>query len=271
MEKKYKIYDCVTFFQENLHMELRLNILKDVVDKFIVCESTYDHRGNPKKINFSKNDYPELLNKIEHIVIEEKFPQRNNPWKNQALQREYILKELGDLKENDYFMFSDPDEIPNPMSIKNLKLEKKFGIFFQNIYSYKLNILNKNESPWEGTRICKKKDLKSVDWLRHKVLSKNMKYPFWRIDKEKNIQIINNGGWHFSYLLTPEQIAKKFKSLAETSWDNDKYLNLEYIKKKIEEKKDLFNRGHAYEYVKIDENYPDYITKNLEKYKEWIA
>ena len=232
MKKKQKIYDCVTFFQENLHMELRINILKDVVDKFIVCESIYDHRGNKKKINFKKNNFLELGNKIEHIILEEKFPEKNDPWKNQAMQREYIFKALGDLEDDDYFMFSDPDEIPNPESIKNLNLQKKFGIFFQNIYSYKFNILNKNESPWEGTRVCKKKNLKSIDWLRQKVLSKNMKYPFWRIDKEKNIQVINDGGWHFSYLLTPEQIATKFKSLAETRWDNDKYLNLEYIKKK---------------------------------------
>ena len=50
---KNKIFDCVTFFQENLQMELRFNILKEVVDKFVVCESIYDHRGREKKINFS--------------------------------------------------------------------------------------------------------------------------------------------------------------------------------------------------------------------------
>ena len=269
MEKKV-IYDCVTFFQENLHMELRINILKDIVDRFVVCESVFDHRGNKKKINFSKYNYPEFVNKIDHIVIEEKFSKNNNPWKNQAIQREHIFKALGDLKDNDYFMFSDPDEIPNPDTLKNLNLEKKFGIFFQNIYTYKFNILNRKESPWEGTRICKKKDLKSVDWLRHKVLSKNLKYPFWRIDKEKSIQIIKDGGWHFSYLLTPEEITTKFKSLAETSWDNDKFINLEYIKKQIKEKKDLFNRGHTYEQVKINEKYPKYILQNLEKFKKWI-
>ena len=136
------------------------------------------------------------------------------------------------MSEDDYIMFSDPDEIPNPKILKNLNLKKKYGIFSQKIFSYKLNLLNPNETPWEGTRICKKKDLKSIDWLRHKVLKKNLKYPFWRFDKEKNIQIIEDGGWHFSYLLKPEEIAKKFKSLAEVSWDNEKYSNLDVIKKK---------------------------------------
>tara|TARA_A100001015_G_scaffold255718_1_gene297349 strand:+ start:643 stop:1149 length:507 start_codon:yes stop_codon:yes gene_type:complete len=167
-------------------------------------------------------------------------------------------------------MFSDPDEIPNPLKLKDFKLKKKFGIFFQKMFTYKMNLFNKYETPWEGTRISKKKDLKSIDWLRHKVLFKNLKYGFWRIDKEKNIEIIDDGGWHFNYLLRPDEISKKFKSLAETSWDNKKYYDEKTIKEKIEKKIDLFNRGHIFEHKEIDESYPDYIKNNLEKYKEWI-
>ena len=84
----------------------------------------------------------------------------------------------------------------------------------QNMYTYKLNIFNQFESPWEGTRICKKKNLKSIDWLRQKVIAKNLKHPFWRVDKEKNIELIQDGGWHFNYLLTPKQISKKLKKLS---------------------------------------------------------
>ena len=140
----------------------------------------------------------------------------------------------------------------------------------QKMYTYKLNIYNQYESPWEGTRICKKIDLKSVDWLRQKVVKKNLKYPFWRLDKERSIQIINNGGWHFNYLLKPESIAKKLKSLAETKWDNTQYHDVENIRNKINQKKDLFNRGHVYEVVDIDKSYPDFILKNRERLKEWI-
>ncbi len=265
-----KLYDCVTFFQENLHMELRFAILNDVVDKFIVCESIYDHRGREKKINFSKKNFPELEQKIEHIVIEKKFPKKNTPWQNQSWQREFIFEGLKDADSEDLIMFSDPDEIPNPRKLKKMILEKDFGIFFQNMYTYKLNLFNKYESPWEGTRICKKKNLKSIDWLRHKVLSKNLKYGFWRFDKEKNIQIIKDGGWHFNYLLKPEEIAKKFKSLAETSWDKEEFFNEENIRKKINQRKDLFNRGHFFEKVEIDKSYPKYLQDNRKKYLEWI-
>ena len=267
---KSKIFDCVTFFQENLQMELRFNILNQVVDKFVVCESIYDHRGKEKKINFIKENFPSFSDKIEHIIIKKKFPKNNTPWQNQSWQREFIFDGLKNCNSNDLIMFSDPDEIPNPEKIKSLNLNKKFGIFFQKMYTYKLNLFNKHESPWEGTRICKKKDLKSIDWLRHKVLAKNLKYNFWRLDKEKSIQIINEGGWHFNYLLKPKEISRKFKSLAETSWDQEKYFNEDNIKKKIREQKDLFNRGHYFIKVNLDESYPHYILENKERYKEWI-
>ena len=138
------------------------------------------------------------------------------------------------------------------------------------MFTYKINLFNKYETPWEGTRICKKKNLKSIDWLRQKVVSKNLKYGFWRFDKEKNIEIIKDGGWHFNYLLEPKDITKKFKSLAETNWDKEKYYNEEAIKDKIKNKEDLFERGHKFEYVSIDESYPDYLRKNQNKYLKWI-
>ena len=273
---KKKIFDCVTFFQENLQMELRFNILNDVVDKFVVCESAYDHRGREKKINFSKDKYPEIISKIEHIIITKKFPEKNTPWQNQSWQREYILEGIKDADKNDLIMFSDPDEIPNPEKLKNFNPRKKYSIFLQNMYTYKLNIFNKYESPWEGTRVCKKKDLSSVDWLRDKVLAKNLKYPFWRIDKEKNIDLIEDGGWHFNYLLKPEQISKKLKSLAAIQWDwgekltKEEFFSINNIEEKISSKKDLFNRGHNYQKITIDESFPQFIRDNLDKYKNWL-
>ncbi len=265
-----KIFDCVTFFQENLQMELRFSILNDVVDKFVICESIYDHRGKTKNINFSKNNFEKFNDKIEHIIIEKEFPKNNSPWQNQAWQREFIFDGIKDASQEDLIMFSDPDEIPNPEKLKDFELKKKYGIFFQKMYTYKINLFNKYESPWEGTRICKKKNLKSIDWLRHKVLHKNLKYGFWRIDKEKNIEIINDGGWHFNYLLKPKEISKKFRSLAETSWDQEKYYNEKNIEEKIKQKRDLFNRGHVFEQVNIDNSFPQYIRVNQDKYSDWI-
>ena len=263
-----KIIDCVTFFNENFIFDLRYKILEKFVDQFVVCESRYDHKGKKKKLNFEIQKYEKK--KINYIVLEKEFPVTNNAWQNQAFQRDYMLKALNYLDENDYIFFSDPDEIIKPKFLQDFNLKKKYGIFLQKCFNFKFNLFNPHETPWEGTRVCKKKNLKSIDWLRQKVLSKNIKYGFWRFDKEKNIQIINDGGWHFNYLLKVEEIAKKFKSLAETSWDKEEFFNENNIREKINQKKDLFNRGHIFERVEIDKSYPKYLQENKKRYHEWI-
>ena len=182
----------------------------------------------------------------------------------------FIFNGLKNAKPEDYIMFSDPDEIPRPEILANLKLNKKFGIFLQKMFCYKLNIYNPHESLWEGSRICFKKNLKSIDFLRQKVLKKNIRYPFWRIDKEKNIQLIDNGGWHFNYLSEPEKISKKLKTFAHTEYNKDAFTNIDVIKKNIYEMRDLFNRGHQYYKVQLDNTYPDYILNNQNKFYKWI-
>ena len=157
-----KIFDCITFFNENFITNLRFEILHKQVDYFIICESNYDHRGNKKKLNF-KLINNRFKNKIIYLILQEPFKMKNNEWQNQATQREYLFDGLKMADADDYIMFSDPDEIPNPEVLKNFKLLKKYGVFLQKMYCYKFNLYNDHESPWEGTRICKKKNLKSID------------------------------------------------------------------------------------------------------------
>ena len=101
-------------------------------------------------------------------------------------------------EQEDYIFFSDPDEIPRPEILINFELKKKYGIFMQKCFNYKFNLYNSHESPWEGTRVCKKKNLKSIDFMRQKIKSKNLKYNFLRIDKEKSIELFDEAGWHFN-------------------------------------------------------------------------
>ena len=264
-----KIFDCITFFDNNFIFNLRYNILHNYVDYFVICESKFDHRGRPKKINFKKSDEYDS-NKIKHFVLEKPFPQNTNIWENQAIQREFLLENISFASSEDYIFFSDPDEIPKPEILKNFKLKKKFGIFMQNCFNYKLNLFNKYETPWEGTRVCKKKDLKSVDFMRQKIKSKNLKYNFFRFDKEKNIQIFDNAGWHFNNILSPQEISKKLKTFAHSEFASEKFSSIQIIEQKIKNKIDLFDRGHKYEVVAIDDSFPEYLIKNINKFKNFI-
>ena len=266
---KNKIFDCITFFDNNFMFDFRYNILKNYVDYFIICESKFDHKGNKKKINFIKNKEYDF-NKVKYFVLNEPFPTDNNVWSNQAIQREFLLNCTDIAEPEDYIFFSDPDEIPRPEILINFELKKKYGIFKQKCFNFKFNLFNHYESPWEGTRVAKKKNLKSIDFMRQKIKSKNLDYSFLRFDKEKSIQIFDNAGWHFNNILSPDEISLKLKTFAHTEFQDEKFSSSSVIKNKIEKKLDLFGRGHVYKSVKIDNSFPEYLLKNIDKYSKWI-
>ena len=149
-------------------------------------------------------------------------------------------------------------------------MNHKLGIFMQQFFVYKLNIFNHYETPWEGSRICKKKNLKSFTFLRKKILKKNLNKSFWKFYIEKDIKIINNGGWHFNNLYSVETISKKLKVFPHQEFNSSEFSNIDAIKKKISNLEDLFARGHQYKKIEINQSYPEYLIKNLEKYKNYI-
>ena len=263
-----KIFDCITFFDNNLMFDLRYNILNNYVDQFVICESLYDHTGKKKKKNFFwKKEYSKK--KIIYILMKYPFPKKNNRWENQAIQRDYLLKKLKFATSDDYIFFSDPDEIIRPEKLKNFKLKKKYGIFLQDFFNYKFNLFNRYESPWEGTRVAKKKDLKSIDFMRQKVLSKNLK-KFFKFNIEKNIEIIKNGGWHFNNIMNPKTISIKLKTFAHSEFSGKRFSSHKIIMEKIKKKKDLFERGHVYKKVKLDKDFPKFLIDNKKRYKKFI-
>ena len=121
---KDKIFDCITFYDENLITNARIEILNKYVDYFVICESRYDHKGNRKEINFNLKN-KQFEKKVRHLIIEKNFPDISNGWKVEEFQREYILNGLKDASGNDFILYSDSDEIPNPALLKDVNLKKK--------------------------------------------------------------------------------------------------------------------------------------------------
>ena len=291
-----RIYDCITYFDEDILLNFRLNCLNKYVDKFIVAEASYTHGGNKKKINFNINDYPSFKKKIHHIVIRKKpknlrLPENNfkriNSIARIDFQRQAILKYLKQTNSSkeDIVIYSDSDEIPNLKNINLYDLKEKVLFFKQRLYYYKLNLELKSVN-WYGSRACKIKNLKSISWLRN---LKPKKYSWYRIDtffknnKERNIKIIKNGGWHFSQLMKPKQI--QFKFLNDEHHDEYELNQIQY--KQIEEmvKKKYIIYDHSADQKELKKKFnnkifltqvtlsklPDYIKKKFEKYKNWIS
>ena len=106
--------------------------------------------------------------------------------------------------------------------------------------------------------------------MRMKVKTKNLNYPFWRIDKEKSIEIFEDSGWHFHNIMSAEEISTKLKSFAHIEFGDETFSSPDIINKKINEKVDLYNRGHKYEKKELIEGFPEYLKKNKEKYKKFL-
>ena len=156
-----------------------------------------------------------------------------------------------------------------------LKKKKKYAVFKQKHFYYKLNLQSENNPYWFGSRICIKKYLKSPQWLRN---LKFKKRPFWRIDKFRLNNILENGGWHFCNLKNADQLLYKYKNLCETNDPyhfkekiEEKFLNVNEIKKRIDNYDDIIGRQDNFKKISLDESYPDYILQRKEELKDWIV
>ena len=263
------IYDCFQYFDEDHMVDLRLNILNKYVDFFVISESTKTHQGKDKQINFDIKKFSKFKDKIKFIVAdyskEIKFKKHvggESPIEQH--QRNFLINGVKNASPDDLIILSDSDEIPDLSKLNSINENKKFIAFSQQMFMYKINLQNLNESDWIGSRIVKKKYISTMQNLRN---LKFKKYPFWRIDK-RNLQIIK-GGWHFSYLQTPSQILNKIKSFSHGEFNNNN-INEKNIEEKILKNEDIFNRGINLKKIDLDENYPQYILENKDKFIKWI-
>ena len=287
------------FFDEEMILDLRLNIMSKYVDKFIINEATYMHSGKPKKLIFDINNFSKFKDKIIYNVVD-KQPQHiepinknddqntknskliNNSNKREHYQREMAQEIINKADDDDIILINDIDEIPNLESINFKKEKNKIIIFKQKIYYYKFNLHYENIL-WHGTRACKKSNFVSPQWLRD---IKHKKYPIWRFDtlfskkKYNNIHYVNNGGWHFTNIKSPENLEKKFSNFLHHLEFEESKLGIENIKKMIKEKRILYDldvdqrtfkwKGDKkLKKVNFDEM-PDYLTENKNKYSNWL-
>ena len=289
-----KIIDTTTYFEEELMMNLRFNILNNYVDKFIVSEARFTHSGHEKDIKFNKKNFPKFEDKIIHIILDNEpeniikkkqlsnLEMRTNSVIRIKSQRDFILKHLSSYSQEDYLIHSDNDEIPNLKNFDLKKNNKKYVIFNQKMYYYKFNLSLPNLN-WFGSKACKIKNLKSIDTLRS---IKNKKYSFYRVDtffsdlKHQNLHIVENGGWHFSNLKNLEELERKYLN----DENHAEYEAQGFTKNKIIEnlknktidynhsaKKDASNRFQSTKLEKVNLNtLPEFILSNLDQYQDWI-
>ena len=294
-----KIFDCFMYFDEDIILDVRLNTLNEIIDYFVIVESKFTHKGERRNLKFDLNNFPRFKDKIIYLVYENEPLEVKNIKKNDSEnekstksifnaiyrengQRNFITEGLKNADDDDFVLISDVDEIPNLQEINLSSFKEKLIFFNQEMFYYKFDLILPNFN-WVGTRSCKKKYLKSPQWLRN---IKVRNYPFYRLDtlfsktRYSKIKFINNGGWHFTNLKSPEKIRYKLQSYLHHIEFEINPLTTEEIRNLIKNKKAIYDLtidkrnkkiGDGNKLEKYDLNkLPSYIKNNLDKFKEWI-
>lgn len=280
-----KKYDIFIFFNELDLLEMRLNILNDHVDYFVIVEATETFTGSAKKLFFEENKdrFEKFNHKIIHHVIRDmprdkddlrqrlldpaltdtdkkilrdtldatSIPDGQNQWLREFYQKESMKKPLVHLSDDDICFISDLDEIWNPDIRIDFTSDAIFK-FRQHMYAYYLN--NRSSEAWEGTYATKYKNIRNNSLNRLDTPSET-KYTY-----------LENGGWHFTNMGGAEQIKKKLESYGHQEFNNIFVKML--IKYRIFMNKDFVGRDFKFW---IDEKgLPKYILENKSAYKKFF-
>lgn len=253
------IYDCFLFNNELDILEIRLNELSEVVDKFVLVESTVKHVNKPKPLYFDKNKkrFRKFEDKIIHIIVKDS-PDVNLPWIINDYQFSQISRGLTHCKSDDIIIFGDLDEIPRAAKIKEyMGRPGKLKIFQQTLSFYYLNCMECSHDSWLGTRMTTYENFK--------------KYNTPWIAKYSKVDVkIPNGGWHFSYIGDVKWIQDKLAGMTHQEFNNSRYNTPEKIRKSISEGKDFLDAGRKFRISGMEEM-PFYVQNNQDKFAKLIV
>ncbi len=263
------VYDTFLFHGEGDILELRLNILGDVVDKFVICEAkqSFNEQPCPSYYLEHKDRYKKWEDKIIHYqfdLMEDKDlveqarnspnTERGNPyWMKVYYAMETLRKPLEAVcKDKDIIFISDVDEIWNPKII--VPSDDFIHGFGQLVYYYQLN--NRCSEPWTGSI---------------RTTYRRLKQEIVNNIKQKGDVYVTNGGWHFTYQGGEKMVRRKVDSSKSPYPDkNDSYYGVptDYIIERMKENKDIFpdHFRPTHRFWIEEENWPTYLKENREKY-----
>jgi len=264
------IIDCFPFFNELDVLEIRLNILHEYVDKFVLVEASKTQSKLDKSFYFEENKerFNKFLDKIVHIKLED-YP-NDGGWAMENFQRNCInlgVEKLN-LKDDDIIAISDVDEIWDPQKlsqIKNILLYKESVAINMDYFVFFLN-LKTVDKDWVGTVFTKFAAYKPIT-PQH---IRNIKDTIGRI---------YGAGWHFGYQGGKEVVYNKYLSCIEPI--NKSLLpSKEIFFKEFDERiKDngsfIFSDNLSNQSIKLEKinmfefkNFPKYLIDNQKKYQK---
>lgn len=262
------VIDVFSFCGELDILELRLNILGERVDQFIICEGDETTAGNPKPRYFEEKRarFKKWLPKIKYFIMSPytdpnlsfyaserlPIPTDQHWWHREFVQKESMRYALTHLKDKDRVFIGDVDEVWDPLiSYPEGRLE-----LGQRVYTYFLN--NRSNEAWTGTSVMNYGDIKTdtLDNLR----------AYDQARAYMHAPVLPNAGWHFTNMGGAETIKQKIRSYAHQEFNNESFLS--QIDQRIANNQDYLGRDFK---LGVDESeWPQYLKDNRAKYTHWL-
>lgn len=249
------LYDCFIFFNELDLLELRLRELESVVDRFVLVEATTTFSGRPKPLFFADNRlrYERWLPKIVHVVVHD-MPGGPDPWRRERHQREAIRRGLNGAAPGDGVIISDADEIPKAAAVR--RWNPSMGVCrFQQMYCYYW--LNCAGGAGTFSRIIPKSMIDQFPDLHH--------------FRRQECPVLEDGGWHFSYLGRTDGIRAKLEAFSHQELNVERFKDHRYLSQITALGLDLFSRpGSLFHFCEVDERFPACVREDLQRYRHLV-
>jgi beta-1,4-mannosyl-glycoprotein beta-1,4-N-acetylglucosaminyltransferase len=273
-----KIVDCFIFYNELDLLNYRLHILNEVVDYFVLVESTHTHSGKEKELIYQNNKeiFQPFHHKIIHVIVDDfpyKYPNINydnksdnsDSWHNERFQRNCIVRGIHQLSlaDDDIIIISDLDEIPDPNTLNKIKKnEINITLNALNMDFYYYNLNSKKETMWNCCKILLYKYFNEL--IQKKITCSDIRLNHIYVNPIE--YIINNGGWHLSYFGDAHFIKNKLENFAHQEFNNKEYTNIEKIEKRVTTGLDLFERSTGENLIMIPAKENLYLPAEYESY-----
>lgn len=265
-----KVIDCVLYNGEDDIFDLRIQELSLVVDEFWVIEGNYTFTGIPKELSFEKQalcrKWP--MQKIKYFpFLKDAESISSNPWVNEIAQRNYISCLVKNCGSDDLILFSDADEIPRPESVSLARIDawsNSFG-FEMTLHYLKFNFalagpVALKSQVWAVAFSVELLNIFTADQMRMGIR-----------DRSIPARILENAGWHFSYMMNETQISDKIKSFSHQEFNTPEFTKSISVQKTLDNREDLLLRdGYIWDYCPID-TLPKTIRYNLRKYRNQLV
>lgn len=272
------IYDTFPFFNELDLLEIRLNILDPVVDRFVLVEATRTFTGKPKPLYYANNKsrFAAFADKIIHVVVDD-YPPFESPWTNENHQRNCILRGLTDAKPDDRILLNDLDEIPRPELVREYAAKPGLFRFDLDYFAYFLNCRNVSDPHWKPAKYLSYSDLlhcldgKPVDYSDMLLPAVNQGTTPTMIRRSSGFKArtIPHAGWHFSSLGGGQAVLDKMTAFAHAEYDKPEKHDIRQIERQIRSGESPLYAIHTFA-VPLDDSFPSYIVENRRKFEHLL-